>query len=91
MQSVQQLPRPLLQAISHSSSVRSASPSLTRAFSPRASTSTYKRPTATRSYATAPQDRMAELQAKQLKLAEKAGRMKQNIGVVSVGERVREG
>lgn len=26
---------------------------------------------------------MAELQAKQLKLAEKAGRMKQNIGVVS--------
>lgn len=26
---------------------------------------------------------MAELQAKQMKLAEKAGRMKQNIGVVS--------
>jgi len=44
-------------------------------------------PAAARGYATdKPQtqaERMAELQAKQLKLAEKAGRMKQNIGVVS--------
>lgn len=36
-----------------------------------------------RCYATA-QDRQAELQAKQVKLAEKAGRMKHNLGVVSI-------
>lgn len=49
--------------------------------------STSRAPTTpARGYATKPQtqaERMAELQAKQLKLAEKAGRMKQNIGVVS--------
>lgn len=37
---------------------------------------------AVRAYATAPVDKQKDLQAKQLRLAEKAGRMKQNIGVV---------
>ncbi|BGP15960.1 hypothetical protein JCM10213_004775 [Rhodosporidiobolus nylandii] len=62
------------------SSSRSTGPLLARA-APRASSSSFvPQQSLARAYATSPQDAHAELQAKQLKLVEKAGRMKQNMG-----------